>query len=412
MPEKFNPDKVVLATYKSDKPPAPKPLSPPKLTTLERVGRPLRHVQYIPTKQLVFFSKFKDPTFTYDIKYKLPIKSNNVVIKIKAVGLNPVDLKIKNSYTSNFNYERGIGREYSGVVVEAGKKYKDQFKEGDEVCGIYFHPNSLGTISSDIQIDPSVDPIISKPKELSWEKSGSWLYTFGTAFQLLKNAEKQLSKDSVVLINGGSSSVGLMCIQILKHYYKVEDIAVICSGSAIKLVKETGAKLAINYKVNNNLPKVLQVLSTTGVYKDYDESGNIFESRAIPAKKFDLIVDTVGGYDILEKTSDYLAKGGYYITTVGDYKSDYTKDLYNAWNNPAMNARSLFGSVWSMTYVPFYFNPKPNDEWLQIGVDMLESGELDVKIDSIYDWQDYKKAENRLKLGHAHGKVILNNFNF
>ncbi len=405
--EQADPQQLKISTYLPDTP-APRPISPPPPSHLKRVGRPLRHVQYIPTKQLVYFSKNKEPTFTYDIKYKTPIKSNNVVVQIKSVGLNPVDLKIRNAYSSNFNYERGIGREYSGIIAAVGDKYKTTWKEGDEVCGIYFHPNSLGTVSSDVKIDPSVDPIVKKPKQLSWEKSGSWLYTFGSAWQILKQVEKKISKDSIVLINGGASSVGLMCIQLLKHYYKLDNIVVICSGSAIKLTKSVGAKLAINYTVNSDLPKVLQLLTTTGVYRDYDSDGTQFESRDIPAKKIDVIIDCVGGYTLMEKVNDYLTKGGSYITTVGDYKSDYRKDVYNSWNNPAMNARTMFGSIWSLSYIPLHFNPKPNDEWLQVGVDMLESGEIDNIIDSVYDWRQYSKAEAKLKKGHAHGKVVLN----
>lgn len=407
MSEEQDPQLLKIANYLPEAP-APQPLPEGAPSHLKRVARPLRHVKYIPTKQLIYYSKNKEPTFTYDIKYKTPLKSNNVVVQVKSVGLNPVDLKIRNAYTSNFNYERGIGREYSGIVVAVGDKYKTTWKEGDEVCGIYFHPNSLGTVASDIRIDPSVDPIVRKPKNLNWEKSGSWLWTFGSAWQILKQCEKKLTKDSTVLIQGGASSVGLMCIQLLKQYYKVDNIAVICSGSAIKLTKNAGAELAINYTVNPDLPKVLQLLTTTGVYRDYDPEGGEFESREIPAKKIDVIIDTVGGYNLMAKVNDYLEKGGIYITTVGDYKADYRTDVYNSWNNPAMNARTLFGSVWSLGYIPFQFKPKPTDEWLTVGVDMLESGEIENIVDSVYDWRQYTKAEKYLKKGHAHGKVVLN----
>jgi len=405
-----DPQALKISTYLPQTP-APRPISPGQPSHLKRVGRPLRHVKYIPTKQLIFYSKYKEPTFTYDIKIKTPIKSNTLVIQIKSSGLNPIDLKIKNAYSSNFNYERGIGREYSGKIIAVGDKHKSSFKEGDEVCGLYFHPNSLGTISSDIQIDPNIDPIIKKPKNLSWEESGSWCFTFGAAWQLLKQVEKSINSDSIILINGGTSSVGMMCIQLLKNYYKIDNIVSICSGSGVELTKKIGSKIAINYTTNSNLPKTLNILTTTGVYKDYDSNGDFFENRSIPGKKFNLIIDCIGGYKLLEKINDYLIKGGSYITTVGDYKHDYKNDVYNSWKNPAMNARSIFGSMWSMQYFPFNFNPKVNkndENWLSIGVDLLENEEIKVIIDEVFDWRDYKKAEQKLMKGHAHGKIVLN----
>jgi NADPH:quinone reductase-like Zn-dependent oxidoreductase len=393
---------------------APLPLKD-ETVTLKRVGRPLRHVKNIPTKQLVFYSRNKEPQFTYDFPIKLPVKPKHVVVQVKSVGLNPVDLKIINSFTSNFNRERGIGREYSGVISHVGSKIAgSEWKEGDEVCGIYFHPNGFGTLSSSIDLDPSVDILVKKPTTLSFEKSGSWLFSFGSAYQILQKANKvdRLSSESSVFINGGSSSVGLMLIQLLKAFYKVEAITVSAAGSARDLVTNAGAKLVINYKVNPDLPKVLTLLTKTGVYKDFDDDGTPIDVREIPTKKFDLIIDCVGGYDLIYNANSYLkasSKGGQYISTVGDAKSNYAKDIYNDWNSVSMNARSFLGGAWGVNYSKFQFDIRPkNDEWLKDGVDMLESGEIDVFIEKIYNWKHHVEALNRLRTGHCHGKIVLN----
>lgn len=371
---------------------------------MKRVARPLRHVKNIPTKQLVFYSKYKEPQFTYDLPIKLPIPARAIVVQVRAAPLNPLDLKIINSYTSNMNSERGIGREYAGVITNIGSKVTGDWKEGDEVCGLYIHPNSFGTLCSSIVIYPSEDAIVHKPKGLSWEEASSWMITFGTAFQAL--AKCKISKDSNVLINGGSSSVGMMAIQLLKQSYHTENIVAVCSGSAIPLAKQVGAKLCVNYKVNPDVPHVLDVLTTTGVYKDYDDQGNPIEVRDIPGKKFDLILDCVGGYKLVEHCKEYLANGGSYITTVGDYHFNYKSDLYNSWNNVSMGARSWFAGVWNMKYLKLEFNKKPGD-WIEVGREMLEAGEITNVIDSTYDWKEYAAAKRKVESGHAHGKVVL-----
>ncbi|KAH3687802.1 hypothetical protein WICPIJ_001210 [Wickerhamomyces pijperi] len=382
-----------------------------KLHTFKRVARPLRHVRYVPTKQLVFYSKNKAPQFTYDIKFKTPIKSNQIVVQVKAVGLNPVDLKIINSYVSNFNAERGIGREYAGVITHVGADHASNWKEGDEVCGLFFHPNGYGTLSSSVLIDPSVDALVKKPKDISMESAGSWLYTFGSAYQIL-NSVKNLNQASSVLIVGGSSSVGLMVIQLLKVYYKVENIAAIVSGSAIKLVESHGATVAINYKINNDLPHVLELLTKTGVYKDYDQDGKPIDNTVFRAGKFDLIVDCVGGYNVLGKVNKYLKypnEGGKYITTVGDVKSNYHKDIYNQWNSAYVNTRAMFGGTFGfgVNYTKFEFDRKPDNTWLQLGAELLGNGEITNVIDTIYNWKDFKVAASKLQAGHAHGKIVL-----
>lgn len=393
------------------KAPAPQEVKSSTIHHIGRVARPLRHVRYVPTKQLVFYSKKKDPQFTYDIKYKTPIKKNQIVVQVKAAGLNPVDLKIINSYTSNFNSERGIGREYAGVITHVGENNTSSWREGDEVCGLYFHPNSYGTIASSVLIDPSVDALVKKPQNISWEAAGSWLFTFGSAYQIL-NGVKTLGQHSTVLVNGGSSSVGLMVIQLLKVYFKVENIATIVSGSAIQLVKKHGAKLAINYKVNSDIPHVLEVLTKTGIYKDYDDEGKPTDNNSFKPGKFDLIVDCVGGYTIMSKVNKYLKsanEGGQYISTVGDQKADYSKDLYNQWNSALVNSRAIFGGTFGfgVNYTKFELDMKPDNTWLQLGTELLDTGDITNVIDSIYSWKDYKVAASKLQAGHAHGKIVL-----
>lgn len=352
----------------------------------------------------MFFSKNKPPQFTYDLPIKLPIPAKCIVVQVRAAPLNPVDLKIINAYTSNLNGERGIGREYAGVITHVGSKVTG-WKEGEEVCGLFFHANGYGTLSSSIVVDPNVDSVVRKPAHLSWQEASAWMISFGAAYQALSKAK--ISRDSNVLIHGGSSSVGLMAIQLLKQSYKVENIVAVCSGSAIPLVTQVGAKLCVNYKVNPDVPKVLQILTTTGVYKDHDSEGTPIEVRSIPARKFDVILDCVGGYKLIQQCKDYLADGGAYITTVGDVHFDYRHDVYGAWDSVSIGARALFAGVWKMQYTRFELDKRPG-EWIDVGAEMLEAGELSVVLDSIHDWKDYATARAKVRSGHAHGRVVLN----
>ena len=116
-------------------------------------------------------------------------------------------------YTKPLYGEAGIGREYSGVVTHVGDNLKDIWSIGDDVYGIYYHPRlAVGTLQSSVLIDPRVDPILMRPEHtLSPEKAAGSLFCLGTAFNILAQLKEkgQLDVESNVLINGGTSSVGM-----------------------------------------------------------------------------------------------------------------------------------------------------------------------------------------------------------
>jgi NADPH:quinone reductase-like Zn-dependent oxidoreductase len=66
------------------------------------------------------------------------IADNTILVKVKAVSINPLDWKIvKGSMKpmSGFSFPKGVGIDFSGVIEDTGKSIKT-FKTDDEVFGL------------------------------------------------------------------------------------------------------------------------------------------------------------------------------------------------------------------------------------------------------------------------------------
>lgn len=387
-----------------------------------RVARPLRHVKKIPTKAQVFHSDKGPVTFSYENKIRMPVNKNKLVVEVKYVGLNPVDLKIKNGYTKAIYGEAGLGREYSGVITQVGENLSEQWKESDEVFGIYFHPHlAKGCLQTSILVDPSIDPILARPVNVDPKEAAGALYVLGAAFNILDRLDTKgfLKQDSNVLINGGTSSVGMCAIQLLKRYYQLtKKIVVVTTGSSAEALKQfypdlDGELIFVDYlKCRGKSSKPLRAMINDQKTTVIEEStGNEIEVQYLQGK-FDVVLDFIGGYDIVSHSTALIHKNGAYLTTVGDYVADYKHDIYNQWDNPKANARKMFGSMlYSYDYTHFYFDPNAKtaskNDWINKCGEFLKTGVVTCRVDKIYDWKDIEEAFSYLKTQRAQGKIIL-----
>lgn len=63
------------------------------------------------------------------------VRDGHILVKTKAVALNPTDWKSANNAES-VGYR--VGCDYAGVVEEVGQNTAKPFKKGDRVCGFVF----------------------------------------------------------------------------------------------------------------------------------------------------------------------------------------------------------------------------------------------------------------------------------
>ena len=115
-------------------------------------------------------------------------KSNQVLVKVSASSVNPLDLMKREGYgKSIFEKQRKhifpwiIGSDFSGTVAEIGSNIS-QFKIGDEVWGCSSNASS-GTHAEYVCID--LDEITHKPSQLDHLQAASLPYVAQTTWSAI-----------------------------------------------------------------------------------------------------------------------------------------------------------------------------------------------------------------------------------
>ena len=208
------------------------------------------------------------------------IKKNEVLIKVKAAGINKPDILQRNGeYPAPKDASDILGLEVSGSIVELGTDVKN-LKIGDKVCAL---------VSGGGYAEYCAAPYtqcLHIPKNISFEEAATLPETFFTIWFNLFIRSK-IKKNNKILIHGGSSGIGTTAIQFAKNY-GLEIFTTTRSDEKVKKCKILGAHHAINSKKKN-----------------FEE----FIKKKTKNKGVDFILDIVGG-DYVQKNINLLKRNG------------------------------------------------------------------------------------------------------
>ena len=177
------------------------------------------------------------------------VKETNLLIKVKAVSINPLDWKIRNGemkLMSGSTFPRGIGIDFSGIVAEVGNAVT-KYKKGDEVFGLL---NIFKGAALAEYVIADEKEITLKPKSISFEQAAAMPVVGSAALQIFDTLVT-IKKGTEVLINGASGGIGMFATQIAKMHGAI--VTAVVSDSGIEPVKKWGADFAINYRKENIL---------------------------------------------------------------------------------------------------------------------------------------------------------------
>src|SRR5947207_7712106 len=141
-------------------------------------------------------------------------QTDEVLIRVYAAGVNPIDWKIREGYMKDLwphKFPLIPGWDLSGVVeqVGPGPAAAGRFKKGDEVYSV---PDASrdGAYAEYIVVRES--EVALKPKSLHHVRAAVVPLAAVTAWQALFDAG-QLKRGQRVLIHGGSGGVGHVAVQ-------------------------------------------------------------------------------------------------------------------------------------------------------------------------------------------------------
>lgn len=220
--------------------------------------------------QAQVLSDYADGTFTLTQVDRPLAGAGQVLVKIAASGVNPIDFMIRKGQAPYAMPELPaiLGTDLAGVVEAVGEGVTG-FKVGDAVYGLTGGVRGLqGSMAEYAAVD--ADLLAPKPSNLSMREAAAIPLVFLTAWEGLIDRAGLQSGQSV-LVQGGAGGVGHMAVQIaVAHGAKVFATA---SSQKRGIVESYGAK-AIDYRSSTVEQYVKQHTGGAG---------------------FDLVYDTVGG---------------------------------------------------------------------------------------------------------------------
>jgi NADPH:quinone reductase len=184
--------------------------------------------------------------------------ANQVLIKVIASGVNPVDTYIRSgTYATVPNLPYTPGKDAAGIVEAVGANIT-KFKVGDRV---YTADSVSGTYAEFVVCKEN--QVGHLPENVSFEQGAGVFVPYATSYRGLFQKAKAKSGETV-LIHGASGGVGIAAVQWTKNA-GLKVIGTASSEEGKQLVKEQGADFVFDHSDENNLQQILEVTDGKGV---------------------------------------------------------------------------------------------------------------------------------------------------
>jgi NADPH:quinone reductase-like Zn-dependent oxidoreductase len=320
--------------------------------------------------QIVKYGEIKESLSINEIE-KPSVKSNDVLVEIKAASLNPIDYKLVEGHLKDMvplNLPCTIGFDVSGVVVEKGTDVSN-FEVGDRVYS-RVPQEQMGTVSEYVAVN--CDVVAKKPANISFEAAAGLPLTGLTAIQALERVG--IKENDRVLIHAGSGGVGSLAIQYAKA--KGAYVYTTTSTKNVDWVKALGADRVIDYKT-----------------EDYKKIAN----------NLDIVFDTLG-YNYTFEAFELIKEGGKVTSIVGPLDEETAKHMGMInYKLPEQLSKLISekSAVYKLTWM------QPNGEQLNAITVLVENGNMKPIVDKVYSFENSIEAYLYLAAGRAKGKVII-----
>ncbi len=183
------------------------------------------------------------------VKTDLPvpeISDNEVLIKVKAISINPVDVKTRKGKglvgTLKDMDPIILGWDISGIITQRGKGVT-LFNTGDEVFGMINFPGHGKAYAEYVAAHET--HIALKPANISHEEAAAASLAALTAWQILKN-KAEIKPGYKVLIHAAAGGVGHYAVQMSKYFGAY--VAGTASGKNKEFLLNLGVDRYIDYE--------------------------------------------------------------------------------------------------------------------------------------------------------------------
>jgi len=283
---------------------------------------------------------------------KVPLPEPNadqVLIQLKAAGVNPADWKIRSGYFKQFmplQFPWTPGLEGSGIIQTVGANVTG-FKKGQAVYGIVSSGYAEYALAEKGDIQP-------KPDSLTFEEAASIPVGALTAWAAVIDTANVQSGQRV-LVHGGAGGVGVYAVQLAR--WKGAHVTATASAKNLELVRSLGAETVIDYNATR------------------------FEDAV---KDVDVVIDTVGG-DLPDRSLQVIRPGGIFVTVAGRLAEDAGK---------AQNIRAASAGR------------APTENLKKIN-ELVEAKQLKPVVGRVFPLDEARQAQELSQSGHGSGRILL-----
>ncbi len=289
-------------------------------------------------------------TLTLEELPRLTITDDQILVRIRDAGVNPIDWKIRQGYLKQVmpaQFPMTIGQDFAGEVVELGKAVT-RFAPGDRVFG--FAQGSYAEYAA-----APASTVAAIPNSMDFVTAAALPTAGSTALQIVRDVINP-KPGKTVLIHGAAGGVGSYATQIAQ-YLSLRVIGT-ASGAGIDYLKSLGVDEVIDHKRERFEDKV------SGV---------------------DGAIDLVGG-DTLARSYAVVKSGGVLATTV----------------QPVDEAAAHRAGIRAVQVIM-----KRNAADLAELARLVESGAVKPRLSQTMSLSEARKAQELSETGKTHGKIIL-----
>jgi len=280
--------------------------------------------------------------------------AGEVLVRVHAAGINPVDWKIREGHLKEMlahTFPLILGWDVSGVIEAVGPG-TSRLKVGDEV---FSRPDVMrdGAYAEFIVIKES--EVALKPKSVDHLHAAALPLAGLTVWQSLFDAA-DLAAGQRVLIHAGAGGVGHLAVQLAK--WRGAHVAATASGRNHEFVRSLGADYVVDYETQR------------------------FEEAVQPV---DVVFDTMGG-DTQERSWKVLKPGGILVSIASPPPPDTAK---------THGVRSAFVFT------------QPNAGQLAEIAGLVDAEKVKVVVETVLPLSDATRAQELSQRGHGRGKIVL-----
>jgi NADPH:quinone reductase-like Zn-dependent oxidoreductase len=225
---------------------------------------------------------------SYDDVRKPDAAPGEILVRVRAIGVNPLDWKLRACYLKDFlplQFPATLGAELSGEIEQLGAGVSG-FDIGDQIYANTGFPR-FGAYAEYVSLP--ADSVAKKPRTVDFIAAAGLPVAGATAWQALFAPENiNLAEGQTVLIHGAAGGVGSIAVQLAK--WKGAKVAGTSSSANISFLKDIGVDIPIDYN--------------SGRFEDQ-------------VKNIDAVFDLIGG-EVSSRSWTVLKPGGVLASAVGE----------------------------------------------------------------------------------------------